>query len=291
MTRCDFAGMQGSIRRRWRTTADRAAEAADQGRNAPHARRRRADRSDRPRRVPAAQRRGGGVGDLGALAGQTVGPGTASTDLQTECRTGADANDRDDCRIVAVVNSVQAYWDKTVRNYEPARTRFFTDSIQTGCGQATSAVGPFYCPQRPVRLHRPRVLRGSPVGARRTRRPSRRGVRPRARVRPSRPEPDRRPPRREPRHRPAGWAGTARAPGRLLRRALGRPRPGNRVRGGHHAPGCCRRARRCGSGGRRPDPGESAEGQVRPESWTHGSSEQRKTLVHPGDRGIRPPEL
>ena len=90
---------------------------------------------------------GGGVGDLGALTGQTVGPGTASTDLQTECRTGADANARDDCRIVAVVNSVQAYWAKTVRNYEPARTRFFTDSIQTGCGTATSAVGPFYCPR------------------------------------------------------------------------------------------------------------------------------------------------
>lgn len=90
---------------------------------------------------------GGGVGDLGALAGQTVGSGTASTDLQTECRTGADANERDDCRIVAVVNSVQAYWDKTLRNYEPARTRFFTDSIQTGCGAATSAVGPFYCPR------------------------------------------------------------------------------------------------------------------------------------------------
>ena len=90
---------------------------------------------------------GGGIGDLGALSGQTVGPGTHSTDLQTDCRTGADANARDDCRVVAVVNSVQAYWAKAVRNYQPARTRFFTDGIQTGCGTATSAVGPFYCPQ------------------------------------------------------------------------------------------------------------------------------------------------
>ncbi len=90
---------------------------------------------------------GGGVGDLGTLGGQTVGPGTASSNLQTDCRTGADANQRDDCRIVAVINSVQAYWGKTVRNYEPTRTRFFTDSIQTGCGAATSAVGPFYCPR------------------------------------------------------------------------------------------------------------------------------------------------
>lgn len=89
---------------------------------------------------------GGGLGDLGALSGQTVGPGTASSELQTSCRTGADANQREDCRIVAVINSVQAYWGKTVRNYEPAKTRFFTGSIQTGCGQATAAVGPFYCP-------------------------------------------------------------------------------------------------------------------------------------------------
>jgi predicted metalloprotease len=88
----------------------------------------------------------GGLGDLGALSGQAVGPGTASSELQTSCRTGADANAREDCRVVAVINSVQAYWAKTVRNYQPAKTRFFTDSIQTGCGAASAAVGPFYCP-------------------------------------------------------------------------------------------------------------------------------------------------
>ena len=90
---------------------------------------------------------GGGLGDLGSLAGQSVGPGTPNPELAAECRTGADANERDDCRIVGVVNSVQAYWAKTVRNYEPARTRFFDGQIQTECGVASSAVGPFYCPE------------------------------------------------------------------------------------------------------------------------------------------------
>jgi predicted metalloprotease len=89
---------------------------------------------------------GGGLGELGSLAGQTVGPGTPNTELTSECRTGADANEREDCRIVAVINSVQAYWTKTLRNYEPAKTRFFHGQIQTGCGHASSAVGPFYCP-------------------------------------------------------------------------------------------------------------------------------------------------
>ncbi len=88
---------------------------------------------------------GGGNGGLGSLAGQTVGPTGPSGDLAQECRTGADANSREDCRIVAVINSVQAYWGKTLRGYEPTRTRFFDGSIQTGCGPASSAVGPFYC--------------------------------------------------------------------------------------------------------------------------------------------------
>jgi predicted metalloprotease len=90
---------------------------------------------------------GGGLGDLGALEGQQVGPGQASQEIQNECRSGEDANTREDCRIVGVVNSVQTYWNKTLRNYEPARTRFFDGSIQTGCGAASSAVGPFYCPR------------------------------------------------------------------------------------------------------------------------------------------------
>jgi uncharacterized protein len=89
---------------------------------------------------------GGGLGELGGLDGQQVGPGGASPELQQECRTGEDANEREDCRIVAVINSIQVYWGKTLRNYEPTRTRFFEGGIQTACGAASSAVGPFYCP-------------------------------------------------------------------------------------------------------------------------------------------------
>jgi predicted metalloprotease len=97
---------------------------------------------------------GGSPGDLGALSGVVVGDGTdvgpASTALANECRTGADANTREDCRILGYINSVQAYWtDEFARSgqrYQPARTRFFSDAIQTGCGYASAASGPFYCP-------------------------------------------------------------------------------------------------------------------------------------------------
>jgi predicted metalloprotease len=82
---------------------------------------------------------------IGGLQGQTVGP-QATNDLSQECQTGADANARDDCRIIGYVNSVQAYWTQAVSGYQMATTTFFTEGVDTGCGYATSAVGPFYCP-------------------------------------------------------------------------------------------------------------------------------------------------
>jgi predicted metalloprotease len=63
-----------------------------------------------------------------------------------ECRTGADAEARQDCRIVAVVNSVQEYWTDALPGYESAQTVLFTDRVSTACGAASSAVGPFFCP-------------------------------------------------------------------------------------------------------------------------------------------------
>ncbi len=79
-----------------------------------------------------------------------AGSSGGNTNLATECKTGADANRRQDCRNVGVVNSVQAYWaDEFARSnleYTKAVTNFFTGQTQTGCGDASSDVGPFYCP-------------------------------------------------------------------------------------------------------------------------------------------------
>jgi uncharacterized protein len=88
---------------------------------------------------------GGGADPLSLGAeGSSSAP---AGELSQTCRTGTDANQREDCRIVGVVNSVQAYWGDRVRNYREAPTTFFSGQVSTGCGGATSAVGPFYCPR------------------------------------------------------------------------------------------------------------------------------------------------
>ena len=88
---------------------------------------------------------GDGTGGLGDLAGQSAGTQPPAATLE-HCQTGEDANRYEDCRILAVVNSVQSYWETAVRNYDVAQTIFFEDAVNTQCGNATSAVGPFYCP-------------------------------------------------------------------------------------------------------------------------------------------------
>jgi predicted metalloprotease len=67
------------------------------------------------------------------------------------CKTGADANSDDDCARVAVENSLFNYWSTTLpeqgnTQFAPATMRTFSGGVDTGCGQATSQVGPFYCP-------------------------------------------------------------------------------------------------------------------------------------------------
>ncbi|MGH3044699.1 MAG: KPN_02809 family neutral zinc metallopeptidase [Gaiellaceae bacterium] len=93
---------------------------------------------------------GGGLGQLAPLDNEQVGQGDTPSAVSEECRTGADANERQDCRIVGVVNSVQEFWngvfERSDEQYQYVDTVFFTDQVETACGTASSQVGPFYCP-------------------------------------------------------------------------------------------------------------------------------------------------
>jgi uncharacterized protein len=91
------------------------------------------------------------------LSGLVEGGGTAiapATNLTsggaTDCLVGRQADERLDCRIVGTVNSLNDFWPSYLQqnggNYSPIDVVLFSDGTNTGCGSATSDVGPFYCP-------------------------------------------------------------------------------------------------------------------------------------------------
>jgi uncharacterized protein len=127
--------------------------------------------------LPGGTRAGGGVGFLVIvivivllkacggvdLTGAVTGTGASgyttsrfqgdSTPYQS-CQTGQDANEHPTtCGVVAVENSLVDYWQDTLAQQAP-NTKFqpeaavmtFTGSAPSGCGQASSQMGPFYCP-------------------------------------------------------------------------------------------------------------------------------------------------
>ena len=94
---------------------------------------------------------GGNPNDLGPLLepGAVVEqPGGSA--IATDCKSGADANARDDCRILGYVNSVQKYWTEEFTasglTYQPVDTVLFSGFTSSRCGSASSSTGPFYCP-------------------------------------------------------------------------------------------------------------------------------------------------
>ena len=98
-----------------------------------------------PGQLPTNPGGGGGFND-----GQVQAGGSTDPNAFAECRTGADANKNDRCRVIATVNSLNAFWSAELprygREYPPAKTILYTGSTQSGCGTASNQVGPFYCP-------------------------------------------------------------------------------------------------------------------------------------------------
>lgn len=90
-----------------------------------------------------------GGGGTGASGYNTSRLGDADgTDRYANCETGADAEESLDCGRIAVENSLTDYWgDELGDRFRPEEQLVtFTDSVDTQCGAANSAVGPFYCP-------------------------------------------------------------------------------------------------------------------------------------------------
>lgn len=75
----------------------------------------------------------------------TEGAESAGFDL-SQCQTGADANRLVQCRVVATGNSLDGIWPQLMPGYRRPQVQLFSGQVSTGCGPATSDVGPFYCP-------------------------------------------------------------------------------------------------------------------------------------------------
>lgn len=81
---------------------------------------------------------------------EVVTDDTAQSDFNERCLTGADANEFADCRVLAVVESLDAFWaDAAPRagfDHELPGIVVFDQNTSSACGTASSATGPFYCP-------------------------------------------------------------------------------------------------------------------------------------------------
>lgn len=93
--------------------------------------------------------------DLSGIVGggnglTTIQQGGESADAAPECQTGRDANLRVECRMEGAAESLDAYWTSEARSlgisYTAPEFFLFQDSTDTSCGQASAATGPFYCP-------------------------------------------------------------------------------------------------------------------------------------------------
>jgi uncharacterized protein len=93
----------------------------------------------------------GGYFGINTVGGGESGSSADNTELQQTCGDEGAALEKLECRNTLYVNSIQAYWKTALpehfgKDYEPATTVFFSDRVSTGCGAADSGVGPFYCP-------------------------------------------------------------------------------------------------------------------------------------------------
>lgn len=81
--------------------------------------------------------------DLVSLAG---GAGAAMPSSEAGIPINDPAEEERVLQVSAVLDSNQAYWAGIMPGYQPARLVLFRDRVQSACGSAQAASGPFYCP-------------------------------------------------------------------------------------------------------------------------------------------------
>jgi predicted metalloprotease len=78
-----------------------------------------------------------------------VGSGTSSRVSDTTVARPASSTPEEEQLVDfvdAVMGDIQKTWSQILPNYQPTQVRLFRNSIQSACGLAGAASGPFYCP-------------------------------------------------------------------------------------------------------------------------------------------------
>ncbi len=122
--------------------------------------------SDRRGRGGAAAIGGGGVGVVGLVVyllvsvlggedtaallfpqdGSVQSEAAGAGDLEERCNSDGAIDAYADCYLVKIYNEINEVWTEQVQGYEPPGLTFFSGGVRTDCGAASSEVGPFYCP-------------------------------------------------------------------------------------------------------------------------------------------------
>lgn len=87
--------------------------------------------------------------DLTGLLGGGGNPGggePAGGSVIDNCDTGADANADVDCRMAGAQVALDEFWTENVENYQAPQLIVVDGATSTACGTASNALGPFYCP-------------------------------------------------------------------------------------------------------------------------------------------------
>lgn len=86
----------------------------------------------------------------GGQSQQAVAPEGAAEDLNTRCNQDGAIEQYPDCLLTKAYNETDEVWSaefaRLGQQYQAPRLAFFSGSVNTGCGNATTEVGPFYCP-------------------------------------------------------------------------------------------------------------------------------------------------
>ena len=81
---------------------------------------------------------------------QVVGQSTQSTTMSTEQTASTPANDDMRNFVAVVLAETEDVWNETFqkagRTYEEPKLVLFSGAVESACGMADAAVGPFYCP-------------------------------------------------------------------------------------------------------------------------------------------------